>query len=79
MSLREASLANSQIAKLYGQSVEIIAQVVTDPNQTMNGNYSFLARAIYVDSPAGSYGMRIPIRVITPKKKRARTFTRAKL
>ena len=68
MSLREASLANSQIAQLYGQSVEIIAQVVTDPNQTTTGNYSFLARAIYVNSPAGSYEMRIPIRVITPKK-----------
>lgn len=68
MSLREASLANSQIAALYGHSVELIAQVVTDPNQTVTGNYSFLARAIFVRTPAGSYGMRIPIRVITPKK-----------
>ena len=68
MSLREASLAHSQIAKLYGQSVDVIAQVVTDPNQTTSGNYSFLARAIYVATPAGSYGMRVPIRVITPKK-----------
>ena len=67
MSLREASLQNSEIAQHFGESVEIMAQVVTDPNQTVNGNYSFIARAIYVHTDQASYVMRIPIRVITPK------------
>lgn len=67
MSLREASIQNSQIVKLYGQSSEIIAQVVTDPNQSASGNYTFIARAIYVKSSHGSFEMRTPIRVITPR------------
>ncbi|MFZ4108604.1 MAG: ComEC/Rec2 family competence protein [Candidatus Planktophila sp.] len=67
MSLREASLQNSQLTQLYGQSVVVMAQVVTDPSLTMTGNYSFIARAIYVQSGQGSYAMRVPIRVITPR------------
>jgi len=67
MSLREASLQSSQLAAMDGQSAELIAQVVTDPNQTTTGNYSFIARAIYVHTDQLSYGMRIPIRVITPR------------
>ncbi len=67
MSLREASLQNSAIAKLFGQSVELMAQVVTDPNQTTTGNYSFIARAIYVHTDIASFAMRIPIRVITAR------------
>ena len=67
MSLREASLQQSEITQLYGQSVELIAQVVTDPSQSISGNYSFIARAIYVHTEQNSYGMRIPIRVITPQ------------
>ena len=69
MSLREASLQQSEITQLYGQSVELIAQVVTDPSQSLSGNYSFIARAIYVHTEQNSYGMRIPIRVITPQSK----------
>ncbi len=67
MSLREASLQSSEIAQLYGQSVEVMAQVVTDPNQTTTGNFSFIARAIYLHTGQSSFAMRIPIRVITPK------------
>ena len=67
MSLRQASLQNSQLTSLYGQSVEVMAQVVTDPNQTVTGNYSFIARAIYVHTSRFSYGMRVPIRIITPR------------
>ena len=67
MSLREASLQRSEITQLYGQSVELIAQVVTDPSQSISGNYSFIARAIYVHTGQNSFGMRIPIRVITPR------------
>lgn len=44
-----------------------MAQVVTDPSLTTTGNYSFIARALFVQTGAGSYGMRIPIRVITPR------------
>ncbi len=68
MSFRQASLAQSQLAQAYGQSVDLTAQVVTDPTQTVNGSYSFLARAIYIDASHGAFKMRIPIRVITPKK-----------
>lgn len=67
MSLREASLQSSEISRHFGQSVEVMAQVVTDPNQTATGNYSFLARAIYIHTNQTSYSMRIPIRIITPK------------
>jgi len=65
MSLREASLQNSAITKLFGQRAEVMAQIVTDPNQTTTGNYSFIARAIYVHTETVSFAMRIPIRVIT--------------
>lgn len=68
MSLREASLQSSQIRNFFGQSVQITAQVVTDPKLTESGNYSFLARAIYVHSDSASFSMRIPIRVITPRE-----------
>lgn len=68
MSLREASLQSSAITKFFDQGVDIMAQVVTDPNQTTSGNYSFIARAIYVRSGSVSFAMRIPIRVITPRK-----------
>ncbi|MSZ64524.1 MAG: MBL fold metallo-hydrolase, partial [Actinobacteria bacterium] len=68
MSMRQASLQNSELSKLYGQPVEIMAQVVTDPNQTTSGNFSFLARAIYVKTASHSYAMGIPIRVITPRR-----------
>jgi len=67
MSLRQASLQNSQLSETFGQSVQIIAQVVTDPSQTVTGNFSFIARAIYLKSDVGSFSMRIPIRVITPQ------------
>ena len=66
MSLREASLQSSAITQFFGQSAQVMAQVVTDPNQSMNGNYSFIARATYVANGSLSFGMRIPIRVITP-------------
>lgn len=67
MSLREASLQSCAITKFFGQGVEVMAQVVTDPNQSMTGNYSFIARAIYVANGSVSFAMRIPIRVITPR------------
>ena len=69
MSLREASLQSSQLTAMYGQSGEVTAQVVTDPTQTTTGNYSFIARASSVHTGQLSYGMRIPIRVITPRAK----------
>jgi len=67
MSFREASIQSSQIVKLFGQSSEIIAQVVTDPSQSASGNYTFIARAIYVKSSQRSFQMRTPIRIITPR------------
>ena len=67
MSLRQASLQGSELVRAFGLSIEITAQVVTDPNQTSTGNYSFIARATYIKTNEGSFSMRIPIRVITPR------------
>ena len=66
MSIRQASLAHSQITRFFDQSAEIRAQVVTDPNKTSTGSYSFIARAITVSNSSIHYSLRVPIRIITP-------------
>lgn len=68
MSIRQASLAHSQIARFFMQSATITAEVVTDPNKTNTGNYSFIARAILVNNSSIHYKLRVPIRVMTSKQ-----------
>ena len=68
MSIRQASLAHSQIARFFMQSATITAEVVTDPNKTSTGNYSFIARAILVNNSSIHYKLRVPIRVMTSKQ-----------
>ncbi len=64
MSLRQQSLENSVLRNYYGQSVQIRAQVVTDPNITKSKSYSFIARALLVGSGGQEFKLRIPIRII---------------
>ena len=65
MSIRQASLANSQISRFFMQSATITAEVVTDPSKTSTGNYSFIARAVLVSNSSIHYKLRVPIRVMT--------------
>jgi len=50
------------------QSATITAEVITDPNKTSTGNYSFIARAILVNNSSIHYKLRVPIRVMTSKQ-----------
>jgi competence protein ComEC len=68
MSIRQASLANSQISRFFMQSVIITAEVVTDPSKTNTGKYSFIARAVLVNNSSIHYKLRVPIRVMTSKQ-----------
>ena len=68
MSIRQASLADSQISRFFMQSATITAEVVTDPNKTNTGNYSFIARAVLVNNSSIHYKLRVPIRVMTSKQ-----------
>ena len=74
MSLRQQSLENSAIRQFNGSSIELIAQVVTDPTKSarkVHGstfspqNYTFLARAIHIEGTLGKFDLRIPVRIIT--------------
>jgi len=64
MSLRQQSLENSVLRNYYGQSVQIRAQVVTDPNITKSKSYSFIARALLVGSGGQEFKLHIPIRIM---------------
>ena len=68
MSIRQASLAHSQISRFFMQSATITAEVITDPNKSSTGNYSFIARAILVNNSSIHYKLRVPIRVMTSKQ-----------
>jgi competence protein ComEC len=65
MSIRQASLADSQISRFFMQNATITAEVVTDPSKTTTGNYSFIARAVLVNNSSIHYKLRVPIRVMT--------------
>ena len=74
MSLRQQSLENSAIRQFNGSSIELIAQVVTDPTKSARKvygstfapqNYTFLARVIHVEGQLGKFDLRIPVRIIT--------------
>jgi competence protein ComEC len=68
MSIRQASLANSQITRFFMQSATLTAEVVTDPSKTSTGKYSFIARAILVNNSSIHYKLRVPIRVMTSRR-----------
>ncbi len=78
MSFRAQALTQTILTQYLGSEVSITAQLITDPNRTspkvsgrnyVEGNWSFLASAIELESSAGKYILKIPIRVLSPAKK----------
>jgi competence protein ComEC len=77
MSFRAQALTQTVLTQYLGSEVQITAQVITDPNRTtpkvsgrnyVASNWSFLASAIELKSSAGTYRLKIPIRVMSPAK-----------
>lgn len=65
MSIRQASLEHSAIAQHFDSQIDFTAQVMTDPNQTSTGKYSFTARLLAFDINAEHFVLRIPVRIIS--------------
>ena len=77
MSFRAQALTQTVLTQYLGSEVQITAKLITDPNRTtprvsgrnfLAKNWSFLASAIELESSAGTYRLKIPIRVISPAK-----------
>ncbi len=77
MSFRAQALTQTILTQYFGSEVSITAQLITDPNRTspkvsgrnfVASNWSFLASAIELESSAGKYRLKIPIRVLSPAK-----------
>ena len=77
MSFRAQALTQTVLTQYLGSEVSITAQLITDPNRTaprvsghnfMTSNLSFLASAIEIETSAGIYRLKIPIRVLSPAK-----------
>ena len=65
MSIRQASLENSAIAHHTDSQINFIAQVMTDPNLTASGNYSFTARLLSFEMSSQHFALRVPVRIIS--------------
>jgi competence protein ComEC len=68
MSIRQASLENSAIARHFDSQIEFTAQVITDPNQTSSGKYSFTARLLSFEIEEKQHTLRVPVRIISERK-----------
>ena len=77
MSFRAQALTQTILTQYLGSEVQITAQLITDPNRTspkvsgrnyVESSWSFLASAIELESSAGKYRLKIPIRVLSPAK-----------
>ena len=77
MSFRAQALTQTILTQYLGSEVSITAQLITDPNRTspkvsgrnfVASNWSFLASAIELESSAGKYKLKIPIRALSPAK-----------
>lgn len=77
MSFRVQAITQSALTQYLGSEVAIRAQLITDPNRTapkvsgrnfVASNWSFLASAIELETSAGIYRLKIPIRVLSPAK-----------
>ena len=68
MSIRQASLENSAIARHFDSQIEFTAQVITDPNQTSSGKYSFTARLLSFEIEDKHHTVRVPVRIISERK-----------
>jgi competence protein ComEC len=65
MSIRQASLENSAIAQHFDSQIDFTAQVMTDPNQTSSGKFSFTARLLAFGIDADHFSLRVPVRIIS--------------
>jgi len=65
MSIRQASLENSVITQHFDSRIDFIAQVMTDPNTTSSGNYSFTARLLSFETRDEHFALRVPVRIIS--------------
>ena len=68
MSIRQASLENSEITKHFDSQLDFTAQVITDPSQTTTGNYSFTARLLSFEIDEKLFSLRVPIRIISKQE-----------
>ena len=68
MSIRQASLENSEITKHFDSQLDFTAQVITDPSQTSTGNYSFTARLLSFEIDKKLFSLRVPIRIISKQE-----------
>ena len=77
MSFRTQALTQTILTQYLGSEVQITAKLITDPNRTapkvsgrnfVASNWSFLASAVELTSSAGTYRLKIPIRVLSPAK-----------
>ena len=77
MSFRAQALTQTILNQYLGSEVQVTAQLITDPNRTspkvsgrnyVESSWSFLASAIELESSAGKYRLKIPIRVMSPAK-----------
>ena len=65
MSIRQASLEHSAIAQHFDSQINFTAQVMTDPNQTSSGKYSFTARLLAFEIDKEHFTLRVPVRIIS--------------
>ena len=65
MSIRQASLEHSAIAHHFDSQIDFTAQVITDPNQTSSGKFSFTARLLAFDTGIDHFALRVPVRIIS--------------
>ena len=65
MSIRQVSLEHSSIAQYFDSQIDFTAQVITDPNQTSTGKYSFTARLLTFDINEEHFTLRVPVRIIS--------------
>ena len=68
MSIRQASLESSAIAQYFDSQVKFTAQVMTDPNQSISGKYSFTARLLAFESDRKQFRLRVPVRIISQQR-----------
>ena len=68
MSIRQASLESSAIAQYFDSQVNFTAQVMTDPNQSASGKYSFTARLLAFKSDRKHFALRVPVRIISQQR-----------
>jgi competence protein ComEC len=68
MSIRQASLESSAITAHFDSQIDFTAQVVTDPNQTSTGKYSFTARLLSFEIDDSHTTLRVPVRIISEQK-----------